>query len=72
MVPGLDQYRLWIGNIVVLLSLRLYSTAKGALEELRMASTLASDNAEMVHAGVNPLSKTLAGLPGHARRVSTR
>ena len=46
--------------VVVILSFRLYSTAKGALEELRMASTLARDTAEMVHAGVKPISAILA------------
>jgi hypothetical protein len=46
--------------IVVSLSLRLYSSAKGVLDELRMASTLARNTAEMVRAGVKPISRTLA------------
>jgi len=60
--------------VVAILFFRLYRSAKWVMLELKVASILARDTAEIVHDGVKPVSTLLGilqALRGGAERGST-
>jgi tellurite resistance protein TehA-like permease len=53
--------------VLVIVVLRLQRNAKEVLQELKVASVLARDTAEMVHAGVQPVASVLGFFKAASR-----